>query len=188
MDDIYLEENILCIENFLSKSEIDSIMFECVLAKEGEWWELDKHNEFNGKTKSIKSESVLNIVKSIYSRVNVILNYPKYELDSRFQLNRYFPEDIEYCLGEHYDSATNNIYKGGVVIYLNDNFEGGSLEYVNKNISIQPKAGMLVVHPGDQEYSHRINQIKSGYRYSLIGLIKGQSEESDQYTYLDHIV
>jgi hypothetical protein len=184
----YPEENILCVEDFLSEHELSMLMKECLSDGEESWWHLDKENTFNGKTKKIIQDESLEVMKSVYKKVNSILNYPKYEMDQFLQFNRYFPEDIENCLDDHYDSETNSIYKGGVVIYLNEDFEGGTLEYTNLNITIVPKAGMMVAHPGNEKYMHKVNKIKSGYRYSILGLIKAFSEEADQYTKINHIV
>ena len=52
----------------------------------------------------------------------------------------------------------------GIVIFINDDFEGGEVVYVNKDISIKPKAGTLVCHPGTKEYSHAVNKFYNGDR------------------------
>jgi len=55
----------------------------------------------------------------------------------------------------------------GVVIYLNDNFEGGELYYSEKNLTIHPKRGMLVIHGATKEYTHGVSEVTSGVRYGL---------------------
>lgn len=55
-------------------------------------------------------------------------------------------------------------------LYLNDDFEGGILEFKNKPYKIKPKAGMLVGVPVTKEFEHRVTKITSGsWRHTLYG-------------------
>lgn len=55
-------------------------------------------------------------------------------------------------------------------LYLNDDFEGGELEFKHKDILIKPKAGMLVgITPGEQ-YAHRVRKVLGpNSRHTLYG-------------------
>lgn len=59
----------------------------------------------------------------------------------------------------------------GFVIYLTDDFDGGEIEYVNKNITVKPKAGRLVMHPGNEEYSHGVKHFYGGDRIIYSGFV-----------------
>lgn len=53
------------------------------------------------------------------------------------------------------------------VMYLNDDYEGGEIEFVNSNIKIKPPAGSIIFFPSNFLYIHEVHPITSGFRYSL---------------------
>lgn len=53
------------------------------------------------------------------------------------------------------------------VLYLNDNYAGGELEFLNLGIKIKPRAGMLVLFPGSETYMHHVSILQSGRRYVI---------------------
>jgi len=55
----------------------------------------------------------------------------------------------------------------GFVVYINDDYEGGEIFYPQKGLSIKPKPLSLVMHPGNKEYEHGVNEVKNTVRYSL---------------------
>ncbi len=55
----------------------------------------------------------------------------------------------------------------GVVIYINDDYEGGQLYYSKLGLEIKPKRGMLVIHSAAALYEHGVRQVTSGIRYGL---------------------
>lgn len=54
------------------------------------------------------------------------------------------------------------------VIYLNDNFEGGELEFVRQGVVIKPQAGDIVLFPSNFVYEHASLEVKSGTKYSVV--------------------
>lgn len=70
-----------------------------------------------------------------------------------------------FYLQEHYDShVSSNIY--GVVIYLSDpsEYTGGELYYTKLDKTLIPAKGSIVIHPGHEEYTHTVKEVKSGLR------------------------
>jgi predicted 2-oxoglutarate/Fe(II)-dependent dioxygenase YbiX len=55
-----------------------------------------------------------------------------------------------------------------VLLYLNDQYEGGELELVNQKFSIKPKPGMLLAFPSDHRYLHAALPTRSGIRYVIV--------------------
>jgi predicted 2-oxoglutarate/Fe(II)-dependent dioxygenase YbiX len=55
-----------------------------------------------------------------------------------------------------------------ILVYLNDNFEGGGLEFSNFNYVHQPKTGDLVAFPSDNRYIHQALTVASGTRYAMV--------------------
>jgi hypothetical protein len=54
-------------------------------------------------------------------------------------------------------------------IYLNDNFNGGILEFKNKSYSIKPEPGMLINVPMSKEFEHRVTKVTNGNRHTVYG-------------------
>lgn len=59
-----------------------------------------------------------------------------------------------------------------VLFYLNDDYEGGELEFTRLGLTIKPKRGMMVAFPSYIEFSHRVHPITSGTRYNLVTWIE----------------
>lgn len=78
----------------------------------------------------------------------------------------------EGSTGDHYDAH----YDGGplnnrwisAIIYLNDDYEGGELEYVHFGVKIKPKAGSVLVFPSNYAYSHIAHSVTSGTKYAIV--------------------
>lgn len=63
-------------------------------------------------------------------------------------------------------SLTQNIATPhGLVLYINDDYEGGEIYYPNLQLAIKPKAGSLVIHPGNSTYLHGVSPVTAGIRY-----------------------
>ena len=52
-------------------------------------------------------------------------------------------------------------------LYLNDDFEGGLLQFPSHNISIKPEVGMLATFDGGFNNMHEVTIITSGVRYTI---------------------
>ena len=52
-------------------------------------------------------------------------------------------------------------------LYLNDNFEGGLLQFPDQQVSIKPKVGMLAAFDGGFNNMHEVTMITSGVRYTI---------------------
>ena len=76
---------------------------------------------------------------------------------------------------KHYDGGTKIGRAISAVIYLNENYEGGELEFPNFNVKIKPEAGMLVLFPSNFAYAHVAHPVTSGTKYALVTWIRDQS-------------
>lgn len=78
--------------------------------------------------------------------------------------------EIDFAMYWHQDPGVEHNILASFSLYLNDDFEGGELEFQHLPIKIKPKAGMLVVIPGGSEYSHRVNKVLGpNSRHTLYG-------------------
>lgn len=54
-----------------------------------------------------------------------------------------------------------------VLLYLNDDYEGGEIEFMHSNIKIKPEPGSVLFFPSNFLYVHEVYPITKGPRYSL---------------------
>lgn len=85
----------------------------------------------------------------------------------RWGLIRY---DGEQFITWHTDGNDSNKRKVSFVFYINDDYEGGEIEF--KDFAGQkpykPKAGTLLMFPSYPEYLHRVVPVVSGTKYVFI--------------------
>lgn len=92
-------------------------------------------------------------------------------------LQSFWPLDNSYHYGAyewHYEQGedpkkNDKSMTASWSLYLNDDFEGGVLEFLNKPYSLKPKPGMLVNIPITKDFTHRVNPVTSGIRHTLYG-------------------
>lgn len=80
--------------------------------------------------------------------------------------------------GTHADSEIYDPQKGmfyrvadrdiSVLIYLNDDYEGGELTFNRLNFSYHPTAGDLVLFPSTNLYLHQAQPVTRGTKYALV--------------------
>lgn len=57
---------------------------------------------------------------------------------------------------------------GSLLIYLNDGFTGGAVNFVNFEYLLRPAPGLLVAFPSDERYAHAAMPITGGLRYAIV--------------------
>jgi hypothetical protein len=73
-------------------------------------------------------------------------------------------------MGKHVDSYDDNgIETISVVVYINDDYVGGEIEFPEQNIKIKPSAGSVVVFPSKKPYFHISHIVESGKKYMSPG-------------------
>jgi predicted 2-oxoglutarate/Fe(II)-dependent dioxygenase YbiX len=55
-----------------------------------------------------------------------------------------------------------------LLIYLNEQFTGGEIRFVNFNFAHRPATGDLVFFPSDHRYMHEAQTVHSGVRYAIV--------------------
>lgn len=78
--------------------------------------------------------------------------------------------------GKHYDGTSYNHRALSAICYLNDDYDGGELEFVNFKIKIKPQAGMLILFPSSFAYSHIAHPIVSGTKYAIVTWLRDQNK------------
>jgi predicted 2-oxoglutarate/Fe(II)-dependent dioxygenase YbiX len=93
----------------------------------------------------------------------------------------YFPEEfnvLRYQTGEeyhaHYDGGTASKRAISPILYLNDDYTGGEIEFVNYDIKIKPKAGMFLIFPANFAFRHVAHPVKTGTKYAIVTWLHDQ--------------
>lgn len=55
-----------------------------------------------------------------------------------------------------------------LMLYLNDDFVGGELEFIHQAITIKPRKGMMVAFPSDHRFLHGVKPVTRGTRYAMV--------------------
>jgi Rps23 Pro-64 3,4-dihydroxylase Tpa1-like proline 4-hydroxylase len=58
------------------------------------------------------------------------------------------------------------------VYYMNDDYEGGEINFPRYQISYKPKAHELLVFPSFYTYNHSVNPVISGTRYAVVSWLR----------------
>ena len=53
------------------------------------------------------------------------------------------------------------------IFYINDDYEGGEIEFPLKKFTYKPKSNSLVVFPSTSEYLHGVKEVTKGTRYTV---------------------
>lgn len=68
---------------------------------------------------------------------------------------------------EHSDGGEGLNRKISIVIYLNDDYEGGEIYFRNLNLTMKPRANSLVIFPSTEEFVHEAKPVISGTKYVI---------------------
>ena len=108
-----------------------------------------------------------NITNMLTQKLNVIIDMNSHYIHHQWFSTKYI---IGGGLAKHYDGHTfddNNTSSYTLLVYLNDNFEGGSTTFTESGIKIQPTQGMVLIL--DQNIEHEAEGVTNGFKYILRG-------------------
>lgn len=120
------------------------------------------------------------LLQNIHNQFYVLLLAATCGYATRHNINEIFYHEgynlLRYREGEeykpHYDGGTTIGRCISALVYLNDDYEGGELEFVNFKIKIRPQAGMLILFPSNYAYLHTSHPVTNGTKYALVTWIK----------------
>jgi len=109
------------------------------------------------------------------------------------------PQILSYSIGGHYQPHVDGeslwrapngemLWKKStdrdlsMVLYLNDDYEGGDFIFPDLKIRVRPEPGMLVCFPSNHHYKHGVEPVTRGKRYSIVcwAQVKGFPTMDDQ--------
>jgi hypothetical protein len=83
---------------------------------------------------------------------------------------------LKYGAGQqftnHIDDHPSYHRRVSTVYYLNDNYEGGEINFPRFNITFKPKANQMLVFPSTYVYNHSVSPVIKGERYAVVSWMK----------------
>lgn len=164
---IKLAEDIFVYKNFLSKEESSSL-HQTVMAYPQDVWNsvINPIEWYNGKNTVFMDEA-----KPLYEKINELVK-ETHTPTPTLSFSRMFPGDemhvhTDTCgdddVTSNDDFGTCAITEYGVVLYLNECFNGGEIFYPELNLEYKPSAGDLVIH--NSMIPHGVKEVTEGTRY-----------------------
>jgi predicted 2-oxoglutarate/Fe(II)-dependent dioxygenase YbiX len=120
------------------------------------------------------------VFQNIHNQFNVLLLASTIPYNERYKINEpFWHEDynlLKYNNNQlyhrHYDGVTASGRVLSAICYLNDDYEGGELEFPNFGITIKPQAGMLILFPSNYAYAHIARPVTTGTKYAIVTWIR----------------
>lgn len=152
-----IDDEIWEIEDFLSEEENFKIINFISNIDDSLWEEQQEKKYF-----FIQSEHYFYFLHTnIKNRIKKI--FPTtYSIQNFFGIYRYDKNNKHTV---HVDNETEPEIKYGMVIYLNDDFDGGEVFYSDLNILYKPKKRSLLIHKAD--IRHEVFPVTEKSRYCL---------------------
>jgi len=171
---VIIEKDLWYIENFFTEEEVDTMLFE---ANDEVEWTIRMGSPYkNIANKWLESRPVKDILFSpggIYERLHNLYDGPESKYNPKTALQKFLPisseEHSEYAMKWHYENETDKNVAESFIVYLNDDFEGGLLEFKYKDYKVSPKRGMIINIPVTEEFTHRVSPVSKNDRITFYG-------------------
>ena len=71
----------------------------------------------------------------------------------------------------HQDDSKSYPRRISFSYYLNDDYEGGEIEFPRFNLKIKAEAGDMLIFPSNYPYTHLVHEVTQGIRYTIVDWI-----------------
>lgn len=68
---------------------------------------------------------------------------------------------------EHIDGGADSTRKVSIVVYLNDDYEGGEIVFTRHGITLKPEKNSVVIFPSGGTFHHEAKPVLSGNKYII---------------------
>lgn len=147
-------------------------------------------------TNSCDIEPVLEDMKELFRNLVTNVINPFYEFEIR---DSELPQLLHYPKGGHYvphidgyaewvNPDQTKVWRKSterdlsVVIWLNDDFEGGDFVFPELRIRVKPEPGLMIAFPSTPFYLHGVEPVTKGDRYAIVNwmTVKGFPTMADE--------
>lgn len=139
----------------------------------------DSRTNYHLGITSAAEESGNSLAQNIHNQMYVLLLASTIPYAEKHGIEEMYHEPynmLRYRGGQHYkahsDGETSTGRSISAICYLNDDYEGGEIEFVNFNVKIKPEPGMLILFPSNYAYTHIAHPVTDGTKYAIVTWIK----------------
>jgi hypothetical protein len=105
------------------------------------------------------------------------LGFPEVDYVQENESSRSFVHDKFLLMkyGEGAEFPISGKDDGGylnVMYYLNDDYEGGAIEFPNLGITYQPRANEVLIFPASKGFEYTVAKMTSGTKYSVVTYLR----------------
>ena len=178
---VYVKNDILLIEDFLTPEETQKL-FEFASNPEADWayqydYDISEQASQGGRFKEGDPEYDEIVAKKniFWSDKMLAIKFPALQdeltkrtlavFDDKYRINQIARIQRQYPgseLKQHHDQGYDLSLQRAVIIYLNDNYEGGEIYFTQHDVRLKPKAGSLITFPGTDDYLHGVSTVQPG--------------------------
>lgn len=182
-DKVYIDKNVFYIKDFIDKDSISilkkDIEERSVVNKNHQGLYHDILSFSTKESQSVWDKMTRDLELLFDNEDEYLYDFPPRPYVIKYVNRSVSPELSHWAMVPHSDNGAyesspdevdHNVLKG-IVIYITDDFDGGEIVYVNKEIELQPKSGYLVCHPGSEEYTHGVKSFTGGDRIVITGFV-----------------
>lgn len=140
-----LSPDIYEIEDFVSVEKQEKVLEYCKNLEESNWWHKEQEGTFfYGKQK-------FGELPELFDEINKNVNklFSEYANFGKIALQRSLDHEPLQTHRDYWLKNLDYYIRYGIVIYYNDDYLGGEIEYPELNIVHKPKARSLVLHGGN---------------------------------------
>jgi hypothetical protein len=167
-----IDSNIFLIKNFLSDKDQKILLDMVSSLSEKDWQNFDDYQSEDNWKNRLFDHGQNDIASDLKIRVEAIFasmlnpNAMPYKIILRqFPGGRMVPH-----ADDDFEPSTRLTKKriSAAIVYINDNYDGGDLHFINKKIKIKPPAKSLMLFETGDENLHEVEKIKGDIaRYCL---------------------
>lgn len=115
------------------------------------------------------------VLERVHKQVDDALDKCLRHYESLWHLKMHYKEAfnfVKYLPGKYFkihgDHGPYYACTISAVVYLNDDYDGGEIEFVRQGLVVKPKAGDIVLFPSNFVYEHASLEVRSGTKYSVV--------------------
>jgi predicted 2-oxoglutarate/Fe(II)-dependent dioxygenase YbiX len=115
---------------------------------------------------NISSQLFGALEKTLHHYSTELYPFAEKNIKSREQTMHLLKYDESGHLPAHQDQGVSSRVLS-VLLYLNDDYEGGEIEFRHSNLKFKPEAGSVLFFPSNFLYVHEVYPVTKGPRYAL---------------------
>jgi hypothetical protein len=153
-------ENIKVTENILSIQEHTNLL---EYAKSIESWNIQPWGVKFFQSQNMPNEIVDSLEKVFRIAYNECISFYNVKLHTfKREEVHLIKFEKNYKMNEHADT-TGDI---AAIYYINDDYSGGEINFMDHKVAIKPKANSLITFPSNEDYWHEVLENTENERYS----------------------